>query len=98
MEVARLVSAVEAAEALGVSERTIRRWIHAGVLTGVRTGRAFEIDLSAARAVAGRQRRRLMESTDPRVEILAAELEALRQRVHQLEGAIRADVIRQRAA
>jgi excisionase family DNA binding protein len=40
-----LLSAREAAEQLGVCERTVRRWIAAGQLAAVKQGRAFRIAL-----------------------------------------------------
>jgi excisionase family DNA binding protein len=47
----RVVTAREAAEELGVVERTVRRWIGAGELPAEKRGGAFVIDLDAAREV-----------------------------------------------
>lgn len=47
----RAVTAREAAEELGVVERTVRRWIGAGELPAEKRGGAFVIDLDAAREV-----------------------------------------------
>jgi excisionase family DNA binding protein len=52
----RAVTAKEAAEELGVVERTIRRWIGAGALRADKQGGAFVIDLDAAREVHRRSR------------------------------------------
>ena len=47
-----LLSAQEIAARIGVTERTVRRWIKQGELPATRRGRAFEIDLEEARALA----------------------------------------------
>jgi excisionase family DNA binding protein len=47
----RMVSPAEAAEMLGVAERTVRRWIAAGRLPVVRVGRTVRIEAAALRAV-----------------------------------------------
>jgi excisionase family DNA binding protein len=62
----RVVTATEAAEELGVVERTVRRWIVAGELSAEKRGGAFVIDLDAAREVHGRSRagRSLGRSTE----------------------------------
>ena len=52
----RLVSAREAADELGVVERTVRRWIGGGELTAEKRGGAFVIDLDDAREVHRRSR------------------------------------------
>ena len=52
----RAVTAREAAEELGVVERTVRRWIGAGELPAEKQGGAFAIDLDAAREVHRRSR------------------------------------------
>jgi excisionase family DNA binding protein len=52
----RTVTAREAAEELGVVERTVRRWIGAGELPAEKKGGAFVIDLDAARQVHRRSR------------------------------------------
>jgi excisionase family DNA binding protein len=49
-----LVSAREAADELGVNERTIRRAIEAGRLHAERNGRGYLIDLSDARVLFSR--------------------------------------------
>jgi excisionase family DNA binding protein len=53
---ARLVTARQAAEELGVVERTVRRWIVAGELPAEKERGAFVIDLDAARDVHRRSR------------------------------------------
>ncbi len=53
---ARGVTAKEAADELGVVERTVRRWIGAGELSAEKRGGAFVIDLDAAREVHRRSR------------------------------------------
>jgi excisionase family DNA binding protein len=52
----RAVTAREAAEELGVVERTVRRWIGAGELPAEKHRGAFVIDLDAAREVHRRSR------------------------------------------
>jgi excisionase family DNA binding protein len=47
----RAVTAKEAADELGVVERTVRRWIGSGELPAEKHGGAFVIDLDAAREV-----------------------------------------------
>ena len=53
---ARMVTARQAAEELGVVERTVRRWIVAGELPAAKERGAFVIDLDAARDVHRRSR------------------------------------------
>jgi excisionase family DNA binding protein len=62
----RLVTAKEAAEELGVVERTVRRWIRGGELRAEKRGGAFVIDLDDAHHVHGRSRsgRSLTRSTE----------------------------------
>src|SRR5207244_13360937 len=55
-EMARLVTARQAAEELGVVERTVRRWIVAGEVAAQKERGAFVIDLDAAREVHRRSR------------------------------------------
>ena len=50
------VSARDAARIVGVNERTIRRWIRAGVLPAVRDGAAYRIDLDELHRTAAGQR------------------------------------------
>lgn len=45
----RLVTVAEAAEALGVSTRTVARWIRAGEVPVRRIGRSVRVDLAALR-------------------------------------------------
>lgn len=52
----RTVTAKEAAEELGVVERTVRRWIGCGELPAEKRGGAFVIDLEVAREVHQRSR------------------------------------------
>ena len=52
----RAVSARDAARIVGVNERTIRRWIRAGVLPAVRDGAAYRIDLDELHRTAVGQR------------------------------------------
>jgi excisionase family DNA binding protein len=52
----RTVTARQAAEELGVVERTVRRWIRAGELPAEKRSGAFVIDLDAAREVHRRSR------------------------------------------
>ena len=52
MAVGELMSAQEIAARIGVTERTVRRWIKSGDLSAARRGRSFEIDLEDARALA----------------------------------------------
>jgi excisionase family DNA binding protein len=55
-DVGRTVTAKQAAEELGVVERTVRRWIRAGELPAEKRGGAFVIDIEAARVVHRRSR------------------------------------------
>ena len=52
----KVVTARQAADELGVVERTVRRWIGAGELSAEKHGGAFVIDLDAAREVYRRSR------------------------------------------
>jgi excisionase family DNA binding protein len=52
----KVVTAREAAEELGVVERTVRRWIGAGELPAEKERGAYVIDLDAARDVHRRSR------------------------------------------
>jgi excisionase family DNA binding protein len=52
----REVTARQAADELGVVERTVRRWIGAGELPAEKKGGAFVIDLDVARQVHRRSR------------------------------------------
>jgi excisionase family DNA binding protein len=47
-----LLSAHEIANRIGVTDRTVRRWIKSGELPAVRSGRAYEINLDDARKLA----------------------------------------------
>lgn len=47
----RKIAPAEAAELLGVSERTVRRWIAAGRLAVIRVGRTVRVDVAALRAL-----------------------------------------------
>jgi excisionase family DNA binding protein len=62
----RAVTARQAADELGVVERTVRRWIGAGELPAEKRGGAFVIDLDIAREVHRRSRagRSLDRSTE----------------------------------
>jgi excisionase family DNA binding protein len=52
MPTRELLSAQEIAARIGVTDRTVRRWIKSGELSAKRTGRAYEIDLEEARSLA----------------------------------------------
>lgn len=75
---AALFTAQEVSERLGVSERTVRRWIKSGRLEAQKVGRGYRIDLEAARACVG-------QVTAGGV---AAELESLRGEVTRLENEV----------
>jgi excisionase family DNA binding protein len=49
-------TAREVAEALGITERTVRRWIEAGRLNATKEHGAFRIDISEARTVLSESR------------------------------------------
>jgi excisionase family DNA binding protein len=50
-----VVSANEAAQRFGLSEKTVRRWIKSGRLTADKHGRAYRVSLSELAAVIGRE-------------------------------------------
>jgi excisionase family DNA binding protein len=86
------LSAQEIAEELGVTERTVRRWVAAGLLHASRRGRTFQISLEEARALhdgsnAGRSSRRraaVGELAEELAELRGRYLEA-RDRIAELE-------------
>jgi excisionase family DNA binding protein len=57
------LSARAAAARCGVSERTVRRWIAAGLLAADKTGGAFLVDLGAVRTVVDQRRGLAADST-----------------------------------
>jgi excisionase family DNA binding protein len=59
---AEVVSANRGAEVLGLSEKTIRRWIKAGRLKAERHGRDYRIDLGELLAVGGQDGRTIADS------------------------------------
>lgn len=72
----RLYTARETAETLGVSERTVRRWIEAGRLSAEKEGGEFRIDIGDARVtLAGSRSGR--SSPDAYVQWLERENERL---------------------
>jgi excisionase family DNA binding protein len=77
--VERLLTARAAAEVLGVSERTVRRWIGDGSLAAEKRGGVFLIDLDAARA-------RLAVSRAGRTLDRATELAELRGRYMEVSA------------
>jgi excisionase family DNA binding protein len=77
--VGRLVTARQAADELGVVERTVRRWIGAGDLPAEKQGGAFVIDLEAAREVHRRSRA-------GRAATASTELAELRGRYLEVRG------------
>ncbi|MDP8944177.1 MAG: helix-turn-helix domain-containing protein [Actinomycetota bacterium] len=50
-----VVSANEAAQRFGLSEKTVRRWIAAGKLKADKSGRAYRVSLSEVAAINGHQ-------------------------------------------
>jgi excisionase family DNA binding protein len=81
----RAVTARQAAEELGVVERTVRRWIGAGELPAEKQGGAFVIDLDAARDVHRRSRAgRSAERSTELAELRGRYLE-VSARLQQLE-------------
>jgi excisionase family DNA binding protein len=93
------LSARQVADELGVSERTVRRWVHVGLLGATRRGRSFEISLSDARRLVPEARQRRPAAGDElaelrgrysevvtRLERIEAELAAERRRNGQLEA------------
>jgi excisionase family DNA binding protein len=81
----RAVTAREAAEELGVVERTVRRWIGAGELAAEKKGGAFVIDLDAARDVHRKSRAgRSVERSTELAELRGRYLEAT-ARLAQIE-------------
>lgn len=98
----KVVTARQAAEELGVVERTIRRWIVAGELPAEKESGAFVIDLDAAREVHRRSRagRSVERSTElaelrgryaevcTRLEQVERELAEERRRTARLEAVL----------
>lgn len=84
------VNAREAAELLGVSERTIRRWIERGVLPATKAKTGFLIADHALDAL----RPRIRAGTPLQAELELAELRGryleLRERVADLEALLKA--------
>ena len=89
---ARLFSAQEVADELGVAERTVRRWITSELLPATRRGRTFQIDIQEARSLhngssagrTGRQRAVVGEVSQELAELRGRYLE-VRDRVADLE-------------
>lgn len=76
----RAVTAKEAADELGVVERTVRRWIGTGQLPAEKMGGAFVIDLDTAREVHRRSRAgRAVERSSELAELRGRYLEVTAQ-------------------
>ena len=81
-----VVNAREAAEILGIAERTIRRWIAAGLLPATKEGRSYGLRLHDAREL--RQRSRGVTAARGRDELLElrGRYAEMRDRVRELES------------
>ena len=98
---ARMVTARQAAEELGVVERTVRRWIVAGDLPAQKDRGAFVIDLDTAREVhrrsrAGRTVERSTEFAELRgryIEVCARLEQVERELAEERRRAARLEVI-----
>jgi excisionase family DNA binding protein len=98
------LNARAAAERLGVSDKTIRRWIAAGELKAIKRGRAFVIPLAALerflpQAAASGQGNRARHVAE--VDLLRDQLAELRgryaeaaRRIQDLEGSLREEIRR----
>jgi excisionase family DNA binding protein len=85
------VSAREAAQTLGLSERTVRRWISSGALPADRVGRSFAIEVETAREVSQQSSRgKSLREGAELAELRGRYLEALRQ-IERLEQALTAE-------
>jgi len=84
------MSAREVADRLGVSERTVRRWVRSGLLQAPRAGRKLAIDFGDAQRLASRLGHAgptpLLESE----AVLQGRLIELRAQVDRLEAQVRA--------
>lgn len=97
----RVVTAREAAQELGVVERTVRRWIGAGELRADKRGGAFAIDLDQAREVhrqsrAGRSLDRSTELAELRgryLEVTARLAQVEEELAHERRRAARLEAI-----
>lgn len=78
-------NAREVAEVLGITERTVRRWIQAGQLPAEKRGRAFQIHLDDARPLLHKSVgiRRAREQV--RLAELSGQYRELQRRVADLE-------------
>jgi excisionase family DNA binding protein len=85
MKITTRLSARETAEAIGVTERTVRRWIRDGSLPALKRGRAFQIDLEAALAVYESRRRLSRPPATLELAELRGRCQELRLRVEELE-------------
>jgi excisionase family DNA binding protein len=75
----RTMSAQEAADHVGVTERTVRRWISSGTLRAEKIGRSFAIHLDDLEALGGIARGRAQSA-----KLVEREREAA---FHELQGA-----------
>jgi excisionase family DNA binding protein len=83
------LSAREASARVGVSERTVRRWIAIGHLDATRRGRSFAIDLEALLRAAAEFGHELSEESD--VQLLRGRCLELRDQLSRLEAALRTE-------
>ena len=90
------VNAREAAEALGVAERSVRRWISSGLLPAAKRGRSFEIRLVDARRVHERSRGVATARVRDELMELRGRYAEIRERVQRLESELAEE--RQRAS
>ena len=89
-----LLSAQAVAEELGVTERTVRRWIETGRLRAEKRGRSFQIRLEDANALApaptsgarARESSRLLDAQVEELEQLRHEVQAAREEAARFRG------------
>ena len=81
----QLVTARQAAEELGVVERTVRRWIVAGELPAEKKRGAFVIDLDAAREVHRHSRAGRAAGRSTELAELRGRYAELRARLNEVE-------------
>lgn len=82
---------MEIAALLGVSDRTVRRWVSAGEITGVRSGRYLLVDLEEAQAQRAKSSLGRVANRREELAELRGRCEELRALVDRLESQLAAE-------